>query len=153
MHLFLGGGRKREKHWPAKETLISCLSHVPNQRPGPQPRRVPPLGSNWWPCTVQDDAQLSEPCHSGLHSMFNTLLKILLIYFYREGRERERERNINVCLPFACPQAGTWPACTLIGNQTGDPFVFRPALNPLSLTSHGNIKYFNIFLIFNNFKY
>ena len=41
-----------------------------------------------------------------------------------EVREKERERNINVWLPLACPQLGTWPAtqaCALTGNGIGDP--------------------------------
>ena len=36
-----------------------------------------------------------------------------------EGREKERERNINVWLPLVCPTPGTWPAtqaCVLTGN-------------------------------------
>ena len=36
-----------------------------------------------------------------------------------EGRKKDRERNINVWLPFTCPQLGTWPttqACALTGN-------------------------------------
>ena len=39
------------------------------------------------------------------------------------------------------PLLGTWPAtqaCALMGNQTGDPLVRRPALNPLSHTSQGS---------------
>ena len=50
------------------------------------------------------------------------------------------ERNINVWLPLACPQLGTWPAtqaCVPTANQTGNPLVLRPALNPLSYTSQG----------------
>ena len=42
-----------------------------------------------------------------------------------EGREKERERNINVWLPLICPLLGTWPttlACALTGNRTEDPF-------------------------------
>ena len=50
--------------------------------------------------------------------------KFLKDYFYlfverREGREKERERNVNVWLPFMCPSPGTWPttqACALSGN-------------------------------------
>ena len=45
-----------------------------------------------------------------------------------EGREKERERNINVWLPLMCPQLGTWPAtqaCALTGNRTGDPWCCR----------------------------
>ena len=57
----------------------------------------------------------------------------LFIYFLEKGREGERERNISVCLPFACPILGTWPAtqtCALTGNRTSNPLVPRPALNP-----------------------
>ena len=55
-----------------------------------------------------------------------------------EGREKEKERNINVWLPLACPLLGTWPetqACALTGNRTSNPLVHRLALNPLSHTS------------------
>ena len=58
----------------------------------------------------------------------------------REREEKERGRNINVCLPLAHPLLGTWlttQACALTGNQTSDPLVCRPALNPLSFTSQG----------------
>ena len=43
----------------------------------------------------------------------------LFIFLEREGREKERERNINVWLPLMCPLLGTWPttqACALTGN-------------------------------------
>ena len=46
-----------------------------------------------------------------------------------EGKEKERERNVNVWLPLMTPLLGTWPAtqaCALTGNQTGDPLVRRP---------------------------
>ena len=39
-----------------------------------------------------------------------------------EGREKERERNVDQ-LPLARPQLGTWPsnqACALTGNPTSD---------------------------------
>ena len=55
-----------------------------------------------------------------------------------EGREKERDKNINVWLPLTCPLPRTWPttqACALIGNQTCDPLVLRLALHPLSPTS------------------
>ena len=58
-----------------------------------------------------------------------------------EGREKERERNINVWLPLARPLFGTWPvtqARALIGNQTGNPLVLRLALNSLSHTSQSH---------------
>ena len=37
----------------------------------------------------------------------------------REGREKERERNISVWFSVSCPPLGTWPAtqaCGLTGN-------------------------------------
>ena len=61
----------------------------------------------------------------------------------REGRGKEKERNINVWLPLMRPPLGTWPAiqaCALTGNQTSDPLVHRPMLNPLSYTSQGSTK-------------
>ena len=57
-----------------------------------------------------------------------------------EGKEKDRERNINVWLPLAHPLLGTWPAsqaCALTGNQTGDPLFHRSMLNPLSYTRQG----------------
>ena len=69
-------------------------------------------------------------------------LKIFIYLFLErgEGREKEWERNLSVWLPRMCPLLGTWPttqACALTGNQTSDPLVCRPALNPLSHTSQG----------------
>ena len=58
----------------------------------------------------------------------------------REGREKERKRNIKVQLPLQCPLLGTRPAtqaCALPGNQSSDPLVHRPAFNPLSHSSQG----------------
>ena len=60
---------------------------------------------------------------------------ILLFLDRREGREKEKERNINV---WSLLQAPHW-ACVLAGNRTSDPFVRRLALNPLSHTSQGTI--------------
>ena len=65
---------------------------------------------------------------------------IYLFLDREEGREKERERNINVWLPLTCPLLETWPttqACALTGTRTSDPMVHRPALNPLSHTSQG----------------
>ena len=70
-----------------------------------------------------------------------------------EGRKKERERNNNVWLPlmhnsrvaYSCCVLGTWPAvqaCALIVNRTGDPWVPRPALNPLSHSSQGSFSTF-----------
>ena len=74
-----------------------------------------------------------------IYTMF-LFLKIFYLFIFRErgGREKERERNINVWLPLEHSQLGTWPAtqaCALTGNRTCDPLVHRPALSPLSHTS------------------
>ena len=66
------------------------------------------------------------------------------ILFLERGSGGERERNINVWLPFERPLLRTWPAtqaCALTGNQTSEPLVRRPALNPLSHTSRGSRVY------------
>ena len=55
-----------------------------------------------------------------------------------EGKEKERERHINVWLPVILPVLGTWPAtqaCALTGNRTSDPLVHKPVLSLLSYTS------------------
>ena len=65
------------------------------------------------------------------------LKNILFIYFLE--REGGRERNTSVWLPLARPLLGTGPttqACALTGrNQTSNPLVCSPTLNPLSYTS------------------
>ena len=75
-----------------------------------------------------------------VHSLKVFFFKILFIFDRQEGREGERERNINVWLPVAGIPLGTWPTthtCALTGNQTHDPLLLRPVLNPLSYTSQG----------------
>ena len=72
-----------------------------------------------------------------------TLKKILYLFIFRHRRkEAKREGDkINVWLPFVCPPQGTWPATqasALTGNQTSDPLVCKPVLNPLSHTIKKN---------------
>ena len=71
--------------------------------------------------------------------MLNVPFKNFYLFLKRgEGREKERERNINVRLPVARPPQRAWPAtqaCAPTRNQTSDPLVHRPALSPLSHTS------------------
>ena len=75
-----------------------------------------------------------------------TFFVLDFIYFYRQGKEKERERNINVWLSLAWPPLWTWPAtqaCALTGNRTSNPLVRRPAFNSLSYTSQGCIRILN----------
>ena len=62
--------------------------------------------------------------------LFIYLLKILFIYFWREGKGGgKREGKINVWLPLLWPSLGTSPetqACALTGNRTSDPLVHSP---------------------------
>ena len=76
-----------------------------------------------------------------MHSFnFFYLFKKYFIYLFLvrvEGKEEERERNIDVWLPPVCPLLGTWltsEACALTGSWASDPLVHRPVLNPLSHT-------------------
>ena len=62
-----------------------------------------------------------------------------------EGREEERERNIDVWLLLVHPIPGTWPttqACALTGYPTGNLLIHRLALSPLSHTSQGYLDTF-----------
>ena len=66
------------------------------------------------------------------------------IYFERgEGRKKERERNIDVCLALMRPLPGTGlqPRHVPWRNWTSDPLIHRPALNPLSHTSRGSFRF------------
>ena len=81
---------------------------------------------------------------------------IYLFLERREGKEKERERNINVWLPPTHPLPGTWPliqACALTRNQTGNPLVCRPVLNPLSYTSQSYILLINLFLVYMKWEF
>ena len=75
------------------------------------------------------------------HTFFKDF--IYLFIFRQRGREGEREgKKHHVWLPLLHPPPGTWPETqvrALTGNPTSDPFVPRPALNPLSHTSQGYI--------------
>ena len=88
-----------------------------------------------------------------MHSFLFIYIKHCIHLFLErgEGREKEREKNINMWLPLACPLLGTWPttqACALTGNQTSSPLAGRPMLNPQSHISQGQTHSF-----LNNFKF
>ena len=83
---------------------------------------------------------------------------IYLFLDRREGREKERKRNINLWLPLMSPLLGTWPAtqaCTLTGNWTEDPLVCKPVLNPLTYQPGHSLVSFKLILdtvlVFNPF--
>ena len=69
---------------------------------------------------------------------FYYLFKRFYLFILEGGKEeKERERNINVWVPLACPLLGTWPAtqaCALDWESNWLPLVHRLALNPLSHT-------------------
>ena len=78
-----------------------------------------------------------SPTQKDTCSFFKDFIYLLLER--REGKQKERERNINVWLHLASPLLGAWPAtqaCALTGNWTCYPIlVHRPTPNPLSHTS------------------
>ena len=56
-----------------------------------------------------------------------------------EGKEKERERSINVWLPLACPLLGTWPAAqarALIGMEPA-ALWFAACAQPTALHQPG----------------
>ena len=90
-------------------------------------------------------------CLSG--NVFISLSFFIRFYLFTfldkgEGREKERERNINMWLLLTHPLLGTWPttqACALIGNRTSNRLVCRLELNLLSHTSQGPLFLKNSF--------
>ena len=109
--------------------LVVGFPQRPTQQQAPA-QTLPSLGSgvNW--CYI-----------SSLYILFY-FLNIFFSLFLEtgEGKERERERNINVWLPLTWPVLGTWPAtqaCALTGNRTSDPLVCGVTPSPLSYTGHG----------------
>ena len=76
-------------------------------------------------------------------TMQDFLKDFIYFLFLESRREGEREGNISVWLSLTCPLLGTQPttqAYALIRNRTGNPLVFRLALNPLSHTSQGRFE-------------
>ena len=81
-----------------------------------------------------------------------------MFFFFRErreGREKERERNLSMCERNInpLPQTGTEPAtqaCALPGNRSGDYLLCRAAPNQLSHTGQSPFNIFAWQLIMNN---
>ena len=107
---------------------------------------LPTIQNNYFPySSLSSNPLLQYLCPYTHHylsshtSFFKDFIYLLLVR--GEGREKERKRNINVWLPLIHLQLGTWPvtqACALTGNQTSDPSVRRPVLNPLCHISQGS---------------
>ena len=69
---------------------------------------------------------------------------LILIFIFREGKGRRKKgRQTSMCgWVSRSAHWGSGPktkACALTGNQTGDPLVRRPALNPVSYTTRAKI--------------
>ena len=115
--------------------------------------KVYPLNFFGWLCIHQDDQTILfyqnipiRICKNIFKSFYFFKDFIDLFLERGEGREIERERNINGWLPLVHPPLRTQPAtqtCVLTGNRTGEPLVRRPALYPLSHTSQGT--FLNLF--------
>ena len=80
------------------------------------------------------------------HYFFLFFKKDFIYLFLEKEKEGKREGEKHQCVVAAhTPLLGTWPvtqACVLTRNQTGDPLVHSPALNPLSHTSQGSFRLF-----------
>ena len=90
--------------------------------------------------SVQLQAAFTEYKFLKFHYLHTAFFQDFIYFIFRhKGREGETEgETINVWLPLTHPLLGTWPttqAHPLTGNPTGNPFVHRLALNPLSHTS------------------
>ena len=89
-------------------------------------------------CDINSESHCEEV--NPLQFVLNLLFFKRFYLFLERGMEgKVRERRINVWLPLTCPLLGTWPAtqaCAMrTGNQTWNPLVCRPALNPLNHAS------------------
>ena len=130
---------ERDRETSTSERNIDCLPSVCaqtrdwtcnlgmclDQESNPQPVGI----MGWW------SNQLS---HLARAKRLNWIISCFLLIFKdfylfisreREGKEKERQRNINVWLPLTCPLLGTWPttqACALTGNQTATLWFIGP---------------------------
>ena len=114
------------------------------------PVRLVPTHCTWPVAGVRFIEYINEE-NSFLFSHISVIEVNFLFFFFnlrfylflerKGGRKRGRETSVCGCL-LHTPPLGTWPAaqaCALTGNQTSDPLLCRPALNPLSHTSQGSI--------------
>ena len=99
--------------------------------------------NTWWGIFSRKDHWLTERIQLRVTKFF---FKDFILFLDRgEGREEERERNIDVWLLLVHPIPGTWPttqACAQTGNRTCNPLAHRPVLNALSHTNQGRVTSF-----------
>ena len=85
-----------------------------------------------------------------LISLFCFLFFLKILFIFRErGRRREREGNISVWLPLACPQMGNLacnPGMCPDWETNQQRFGSQASTNPLSHTRQGSLFYFLIFI-------
>ena len=131
------GERKGEKHWCVGKTSMCCLLQFPNQGS----RHVSWPGIKPETFGLRHNVQPTKPQQSGRILNHFILFYFILKRFYLllhegEGREKERERNIHVWLPLACPPPGNlvfnpgmcpdwesnrWPFGSHAGTQSTEP--------------------------------
>ena len=104
---------------PLPTSRESALASV--RRTGPSGKGAPRVGGSY--SSLRTLLRVRTFLSGGLHHSFNFVINFILfylLYFFKkilfifldrgEGREKERERNINVWLPLTHPTTwGTWP--------------------------------------------
>ena len=128
LFIFRERGRERER---GTETSIRCILHTPGTCLGQE--------SNQQPFGLWEDTKPTEIHQSGLWTLF---LKIWFI-FREKVREGEIEREKHQCVVASCTSPTGDQACAPTRNQTGDPLVHRPVLNPVNHSSQGWTLFLN----------
>ena len=135
--------KERERNIDRPEKHRSVASCMPPTRDLTcNPGMCPNWKLNQGPFALWEEAQSTELHWSELFFLNYYLFFFKILFIVRErGGEREIEwEKHHVWLPLTRPLLGTWPTtqtCALTGNQTSNPLLHRPALNPLSHTSQG----------------
>ena len=106
-----------------------------------------PFSQTSWPALARHPERTPAPkdhLENQKQCGFLIFLKILFIYFWREGKGGRREKHQSVASPM-------WPNwgpglqarhVPWLGNELGDPLIRRPAPIPLSHSSQGSWGFF-----------
>ena len=149
IYLFLERVERREKvrerNFDMQDTSIGCLLHAPSWGPGPQPRHVPWLGMELvtFQFTGRHSIHWTTPARTNLINLLKVFFLSFFIFliltrghaywFWREGREGERERNID-----GEASMDWWPCtCTLTGTGPATLWFMGWPSNQLSHTGQG----------------